>query len=61
MAKTELCQVACKELTSKIEDLTTSVTTVLEGMRWLKLAVIGLYSSIGIAIAKTVLAEVLHK
>jgi len=42
-----------------MEKLSIMVAEAMEGMRWLKLAVLGIYSLIGVVVAKEVIAGML--
>lgn len=44
-----------------MEKLTITVATAMEGMKWIKLAVLGIYSLLGVAIGKEVIAGILHR
>lgn len=55
------CHALCGRLEEKMEKLTVTVAEAMEGMRWLKLAVLGIYSLIGVVIAKEVVAGILHR
>jgi hypothetical protein len=51
------CHASCTHLVERIDALSTTVATAVEGIRWIKMAVIGLYSTLGVAVAKTVIAS----
>lgn len=53
----KVCHTTCARLEEKIDGLALTVATAVEGMRWIKMAVLGLYSTLGVAIAKTVIAS----
>lgn len=55
------CHTMCGRLEEKMEKLTITVAEAMEGMRWLKLAVLGIYSLIGVVVAKEVVAGILHR
>lgn len=55
------CHQLCGRLEDRMEKLSIMVAEAMEGMRWLKLAVLGIYSLIGVVIAKEVVAGILHR
>jgi hypothetical protein len=55
------CHTMCGRLEEKMEKLTITVATAMEGMKWIKLAVLGIYSLLGVAIGKEVVAGILHR
>lgn len=55
------CHALCGRLEEKMEKLTVAVATAMEGMKWIKLAVLGIYSLLGVVIAKEVVAGILHR
>lgn len=57
----KVCHQLCGRLEEKMEKLTITVTKATEGLKWLKMAVLGIYSLIGVVFAKEVVASIFNK
>ena len=57
----KVCHQLCGRLEEKMEKLTITVAEAMEGLKWLKMAVLGIYSLLGVVVAKEVIAGIFSK